>query len=60
MIQNADQLITGAAQEIELSCHGPSTLYKVGGAILMAILVIVPIAMAVVLARRMRARTAPA
>jgi ABC-type Mn2+/Zn2+ transport system permease subunit len=60
VIQNADQLITGAGQEIELSCHGPSTLSIVGGAILMAVLVIVPIAMAVVLARRMRARTAPA
>jgi hypothetical protein len=60
VIQNADQLITGAAQEIELSCHGASTLSIVGGAILMAILVIVPIAVAVGLARRMRAHTASA
>jgi hypothetical protein len=43
-----------------VSCHGPSTLSIVGGAILMAILVIVPIAMAVVLARRMPARSASA
>jgi uncharacterized membrane protein len=59
-IQNADQLITGAAQEIAMSCHGPSTLYTIGAVILMAVLVIVPIAMAVFLARRMRARTAQA
>jgi metal-sulfur cluster biosynthetic enzyme len=59
VIQNADQLITGAGQEI-VSCDGPSTLYTIGAAILMAVLVIVPIATAVVLARRMRARTAPA
>jgi uncharacterized membrane protein len=60
VIQNADQLFTGAGQEIVMSCHGTSTLYTIGAAILMAVLVIVPIAMAVVLARRMRARTAPA
>ena len=60
VIQNADQFISRATQEIELSCHGPSTLYTIGTAILMAVLVIVPIATAVVLARRMRARTAPA
>jgi uncharacterized membrane protein len=58
VIQNADQLVTGAAQEIELSCHGPSALYTIGTAILMGVLVIVPIAVAIVLARRMRARTA--
>jgi hypothetical protein len=57
VIQNADQLIPGAAQ-VELSCHGPSTLYTIGAAILMAVLVVVPISTAVVLARRMRARTA--
>jgi hypothetical protein len=60
VIKNADQLIAGAAQESVMSCDGPSTLYTVGAAILMAVLVIVPIALAVVLARRMRARTAPA
>jgi uncharacterized membrane protein len=59
VIQNADQLITGAGQEIVMSCDGPSTLYTIGAAILMAVLVIVPIATAVVLARRMRTRTAP-
>jgi len=59
VIQNADQLVTSAGQVIVQSCHGPSTLYTVGAAILMAVLVIVPIATAVVLARRMRARTAP-
>jgi len=58
VIQNANQLITGAGQEIVMSCDGPLTLYTIGAAFLMAILVIVPIAMAVVLARRMRARTA--
>jgi ABC-type Mn2+/Zn2+ transport system permease subunit len=60
VIQNADQLIIGAAQEIELSCNGPSTLYTIGAAILMAVLLVVPIATAVVLARRMRHRTATA
>jgi hypothetical protein len=40
--------------------HGPSTLYTIGAATLMAVLVIVPIAMVVFLAHRMRARTAPA
>jgi uncharacterized membrane protein len=60
VIQNADQLVTGAAQAIEISCHGPSVLYKVGAGLLLTVLVIVPIATAIVLARRMRARTAPA
>jgi uncharacterized membrane protein len=60
VIQNADQLVTEAAQAIEISCHGPSVLYKVGAGVLLAVLVIVPIAVAIVLARRMRARTAPA
>lgn len=60
VIENADQPITGATQEIMLSCHRPSTLSIVGGAIPMAVLVIVPIAMAIVLTRWMRARTAPA
>jgi hypothetical protein len=60
VIQNTDQLVTGSSQDIVISCHGPSTLYKVGGAILMAVLVIVPIAMAIVLACRMRARMASA
>jgi hypothetical protein len=60
VIQNADQLISGAGQEIELSCHGPSTLSMIGGAILTPVLVIVPIATAVVLASRMRARSASA
>jgi HAAS len=59
-IQPAGQPITGAAQVIIQSCHGPSTPYTMGAAILMAVLVIVPIAVAVVLARRMRARTATA
>jgi len=60
IIQNADQLGTGVAQEIELSCRASSTLYTIGTAILMAVLVIVPVATAIVLARRMRARTATA
>jgi uncharacterized membrane protein len=59
VIQPAGQPIKGAAQVIIQSCHGPSTLYTICAAILMAVLVIVPIAVAVVLARRMRARTAP-
>jgi uncharacterized membrane protein len=60
VIQPAGQPTTGAAQVIIQSCHGPSTLYTIGAAILMAVLVIVPIAVAVVLASRMRARTATA
>jgi hypothetical protein len=60
VIQPAGQPITGTAQVIIQSCHGPSTLYTIGAAILMAVLVIVPIAVAVVLASRMRARTASA
>jgi hypothetical protein len=60
VIQTADQLVTDAAREIVLSCHGPSTLYTVGVVILMAVLVIVPVAVAVVLASRMRARSASA
>jgi hypothetical protein len=60
VIQNADQLVTGAAQPVEMTCHGPSVLYRVGAGLLLAVLVIVPIAVAIVLARRMRARTAPA
>jgi hypothetical protein len=60
VIQNAHQLVTGAAQAVEMTCHGPSVLYRVGAGLLLALLVIVPIAVAIVLARRMRARTAPA
>jgi hypothetical protein len=60
VIQPAGQPITGTAQVIIQSCHGPSTLYTIGAAILMAVLVIVPIAVAVVLTSRMRARTASA
>jgi hypothetical protein len=60
VIQNADQLVTGAAQAVEMTCHGPAVLYRVGAGLLLAVLVIVPIAVAIVLARRMRARTAPA
>jgi hypothetical protein len=60
VIQPAGQPITGTAQVIIQSCHGPSTLYTIGAAILIAVLVIVPIAVAVVLASRMRARTASA
>ena len=60
VIQNADQLVTGTAEAVEMSCHGPSVLYRVGAGVLLAVLVIVPIAVAIVLARRMRARTAPA
>jgi uncharacterized membrane protein len=61
VIQNVDQLGTGAPVHVTvMSCQGPSALYKVGAAILMAVLVIVPIAVAVVLARRMRDRTASA
>jgi hypothetical protein len=60
VIQNADQLVTGAAQAVEMTCRGPSVLYRVGAGLLLAVLVIVPIAVAIVLARRMRARTAPA
>jgi hypothetical protein len=60
VIQNTDQLLTGAAQVIVMSCHGPSALYKVDAGLLLAVFVIVGIAVAIVLARRMRARTAPA
>src|SRR6266508_4791871 len=56
VIQNADQVVTGAAQAIEMSCNGRSVLYRVGAGLLLAVLVIVPIAVAIVLARRMRAR----
>lgn len=41
-------------------CTGASTLTVIGWVVLFAILVIVPIATAIELARRMRARTAPA
>lgn len=57
VIQNAGRPITGAEVTVQ-SCQGASALYTIGAAILMAVLVIVPIAVAVVLARRMRARTA--
>jgi hypothetical protein len=60
VIQPAGRPVTGAAQVIIQSCHGPSTLYTIGAAILMAVLVIVPIATAVVLARRIRDRTTSA
>jgi uncharacterized membrane protein len=60
VIQNAGRPITGAAQVTVQSCQGPSALYTIGATILMAVLVIVPIAMAVVLARRVRARSASA
>jgi len=60
VIQNAGRPITGAAQVTVQSCQGPSALYAIGAAILMTVLVIVPIAVAIVLARRMRDRTAPA
>jgi len=60
VIDNAGRPITGAAQVTVQSCQGPSVLYTIGAAILMTVLVIVPIAVAVVLARRMRARTASA
>lgn len=42
------------------TCTGPSALSAIGGAILLAILVFVPIVTAIVLGRRMLARTAPA
>jgi uncharacterized membrane protein len=42
------------------TCTGPSALSVIGGAVLLAILVIVPIVTTVVLARRPFARTAPA
>jgi hypothetical protein len=60
VIQPAGRPVTGAAQVIIQSCHGPSTLYTIGAAILMAVLVIVPIATAVILARRIRDRTTSA
>jgi hypothetical protein len=60
VIQPAGRPVTGAAQVIIQSCHGPSTLYMIGAAILMAVLVIVPIATAVILARRIRDRTTSA
>jgi hypothetical protein len=40
-----------------MSCHGASALYKVGAGVLLGVLVIVPIAVAILLARRMLART---
>ncbi len=42
------------------TCTGPSALSAIGGAILLAILVFVPIVTAIVLGRRMLARTAAA
>ena len=42
------------------TCTGPSALSAIGGAILLAILVFVPIVTTIVLGRRMLARTAPA
>jgi Protein of unknown function (DUF1700) len=57
-IENADQVMTGAVEVTVQTCTGPSVLYQIGGAMLATLLVIVPIATAIVLARRMRARTA--
>jgi HAAS len=59
-IQNANQVETGAAEVNAQTCTGPSALYQIGGVVLATVLVIVPIAMAIVLARRMRALTARA
>ena len=42
------------------TCTGPSALSTIARMVLLTILVLVPIATAIVLGRRMRARTAPA
>jgi len=52
--------VTPNGSGISQTCSGPSALYLTGAAVLLAILVIVPVATAIELARRMRARTSTA